>query len=39
VVSVYLSREAARGLSPSAITVALAAMGWAHKRGGCPAIG
>ena len=36
VVAVYLSRGADRGLSPSTVTVALAAIGWVHRRAGTP---
>ena len=34
VVAVYLSREADRGLSPAAVNVGLAAIGWVHRRAG-----
>jgi site-specific recombinase XerD len=33
-VAIYLAREADRGLSPSAVNLALAAIGWMHRRAG-----
>lgn len=33
-VAYYLAREAERGLSPSAVQLALAAIGWMHRRAG-----
>jgi site-specific recombinase XerD len=33
-VAIYLAREAERGLSPSAVNLALAAIGWMHRRAG-----
>ena len=33
-VAIYLAREADRGLSPSAVNLALAAVGWMHRRAG-----